>query len=170
MENTNAQYDQLDVVHEGAGFEEEDHIDAEDVAERMQSDAMPSGWVDTHRIRAPWDPLPLSVSEARMRQRRAAQRRTLDARRMTRRRAVARGPRHSRGQRRHHAGRATPRAAAARGPDPDPSSPSSLSRETLANIHALACAALAAPSPGSRLKATTVVKLRRDRSGGRGAT
>ncbi|MFS8071475.1 MAG: hypothetical protein ACMG6S_34315, partial [Byssovorax sp.] len=127
-------YDNLDIEIEGVETEEEDRwmdrLEADDIAERMQSDAKLADWIDTHRIRAPWDPPSLSLNEWRERRRRAAQHRTIAARRAAQHIVTARGPQRSRGQTRLRSRRATRvrRAATARGPDPDPCRPPTSSR------------------------------------------
>jgi hypothetical protein len=71
-------------AQDGDAFEWDDcwgpPVDPDEIAERMQSDGVPDGWLDAHRIRAPWDPLSLSVNEARERQRLRAARQQREAR------------------------------------------------------------------------------------------
>jgi hypothetical protein len=53
METNHSQSNQPDTTYAGADSEEEEPVDAEDVAERMQSDAKIADWLDAHQIRAP---------------------------------------------------------------------------------------------------------------------
>ncbi|KYF57776.1 hypothetical protein BE04_39455 [Sorangium cellulosum] len=122
MATSSNQYDQPDMEYEGAEFEGGDLGDAEDIAERMQSDALPVGWLDAHRIRAPGErpSRAISADEWRTRRRRAAQQRTIEARRMARRIVIAPRPRQCRVQTRHRSRRSMRGATTTRGPDPAP--------------------------------------------------
>ena len=180
METSSSQHDQLDIEHKSVDFQEEEAIDAEDIAERMESASMPIGWLDQHRIRAPGERPSQSISadKWRARQRRAAQQRTLEARRVARRIAVARGPQQARRQTRHRSRRSTRHTATARGPDPDPQPPI-ISRQTLGqaltsvgnqySAIAIERAALASPNQGSSVDAVSLMRSRRDHSRGRRA-
>jgi hypothetical protein len=63
MATNNSPYEQPTIDYEGADLAEEHPVDAEDIAERNESDGKPVDWFLTHQIRAPEDRAPRACED-----------------------------------------------------------------------------------------------------------